>query len=95
MEREQITREDFEVVRKGWDPDAVREHLAEVAASMPDPTEAAAAAEGGEEARERTLGDVAAGGGSNLMLYMAAAVAATVSILAVLALAYFLGRTAG
>ncbi len=24
MEREQITREDFEVVRKGWDPDAVR-----------------------------------------------------------------------
>ncbi|MCA9553421.1 MAG: hypothetical protein KC933_25515, partial [Myxococcales bacterium] len=41
------------------------------------------------------LGDVAAGGGSNLMLYMAAAVAATVSILAVLALAYFLGRTAG
>ncbi|MFN8151264.1 MAG: hypothetical protein U0R24_09075 [Solirubrobacterales bacterium] len=64
MEREQITKEDFEVVRKGWDPDAVRAHLAEVAASWPDPAEAAETAEtvaGGEEARERTLGDVAAG----------------------------------
>lgn len=36
MEREQITREDFPVVRKGWDPDAVREHLRRVAGSLPD-----------------------------------------------------------
>ena len=36
MERDQIIREDFEVVRKGWDPDAVRAHLRAVAETQSD-----------------------------------------------------------
>lgn len=51
MERDQIIRDDFEVVRKGWDPDAVKVHLSEVADAIPaeDST-----------GRERTLGDTTA-----------------------------------
>ncbi len=53
MEREQITREDFETVRKGWDPDAVRQHLSAIADSYPEEVEAT-------DELERSLGDVAA-----------------------------------
>jgi F0F1-type ATP synthase membrane subunit b/b' len=35
MEREQIIREDFPLVRKGWDPEAVRAHLRAVADAAP------------------------------------------------------------
>lgn len=54
MEREQITRDDFEVVSEGWDPEAVRAHLAAVA-------DAGAGAVGAEADPERSLGDLAAG----------------------------------
>jgi F0F1-type ATP synthase membrane subunit b/b' len=48
MEREQIVREDFPTVRKGWDPEAVRAHLKLIADSV-----------SGSRA-EASLGDVAA-----------------------------------
>lgn len=54
MEREQITREDFEIVGDGWDPDEVRAHLAAVA-------DAVAGGAGDETDPERSLGDLAAG----------------------------------
>ncbi len=37
MEREQIVREDFPTVRKGWKPEAVLVHLAAVAEAFPEP----------------------------------------------------------
>lgn len=49
MEREQIVREDFPTVRKGWDPDAVRAHLKLIADAASESSAAAG------------LGDVAAG----------------------------------
>jgi len=52
MERDQIVRDDFPVSRKGWDPNAVRAHLEEVASSMPTDSSPAA---------EPSLGDLAAG----------------------------------
>ncbi len=36
MDREQIVRDDFPTVRKGWSPEAVRLHLAAVAEAFPD-----------------------------------------------------------
>jgi len=38
MEREQILRDDFQTVRKGWDPDEVREHLRAVANGAKPPS---------------------------------------------------------
>ena len=58
MEREQIIREDFPTVRKGWSPEAVRDHLEAVAESLPakpaTPTPTAS------EASERVEGVIAA-----------------------------------
>ena len=39
MERERVLRDDFRTVRKGWDPDQVREHLRAVADERPGPGE--------------------------------------------------------
>lgn len=52
MERDEITRDDFAVVRRGWDPDEVRAHLSAVAAAFEE--------RAGSQP-ERSLGDYAAG----------------------------------
>ena len=55
MEPEQIVRRDFPTVRKGWDPEAVRAHLEQIADTLP--TRPASLS---EEATERVGGIVAA-----------------------------------
>jgi outer membrane biosynthesis protein TonB len=54
MEREQILRDDFPSVRKGWDPDAVRAHLRAVADSASGARGGAPLADGAAE-RVRTV----------------------------------------
>ena len=56
MEREQILRDDFQTVRKGWDPDEVRDHLRAVADSPPARSESPLA----DVAAERVHGVIAA-----------------------------------